>query len=315
MPLQSAGVAAFGAEFIQVLPALHSLVISGCEIDCDSGVALAGCIKSHAAHLNGQLIITENSLVPAASKRCGDDSTAAIVGALTGPRVDISELDFHNVGAGEKTVLAVANLLERHSALSHLILDSTRFTVDTMTIFVDALKGSCVQELSICNCSLNSDRVEQLFAMIADNHTLTTLDVSDNAIDDKRLALLGEALQTNNTLRSVSVSGSSNTFGGKGVIALAERIVNNMSLQWLDMKFDLGVTNIKAGTEAVVKLLQNTKNVKLVVDARSMRDDGYVLGVDYPDAIQRRLFKFPLRNDVSESGRTLRGGAAVPYRL
>jgi hypothetical protein len=142
------------------------------------------------------------------------------------------------------------------------------------------------------------------------------LDVSCNSIDDRGLEVLAQALRNNATLQSMSMD--MNKHGGRGVAAIAKSLEHNMCLRFLDVRFSHAATNIKAGTEKVIELLQTTKNDNLIVDARIIQRalgaaDYYVLGLAYPDDVQRRLFGFPLRSDVCESGRTLRGGPAVRY--
>jgi hypothetical protein len=164
MPLQSAGVEAFDECFASILPTLRSLEMDGCEIDRDSAFVLAKQIKQHAASVLNRVVIIEGAKQDA-TKRCGDDSAAAIVDALAAPR----ELILCNVGARETTVQAVANVLLRQSSLTRLILDSTRFTTDSMATLADALKGSSASELSLSGCNLNSDVVHPLFDSIKDN--------------------------------------------------------------------------------------------------------------------------------------------------
>jgi len=184
-----------------------------------------------------------------------------------------------------------------------------------MATLAAALRGSSVSELSLSGCNLNSDVVHPLFDSIKDNSKLMALDVSCNSIDDRGLEVLAQALRNNATLQSMSMDW--NKHGGRGVAAIAKSLEHNMCLRFLDVRFALGATNIKAGTEMVIELLQTTKNDKLIVDARIIQRgnsvDYYVLGLAYPDDVQRRLFGFPLRSDVCESGRTLRGGPAVRY--
>ncbi|NXC45298.1 DRC5 protein, partial [Penelope pileata] len=131
----------------------------------------------------------------------------------------------------DKTKLLVRNLLD-HPSLVELNL-SHNLIGDKGTQAVSKLiNHSKLEILDLCNNQIRHEGAQALAQALAENHTLTSLNLRLNCVEDKGGEALGRALLTNTTLKSIHLG--SNMLGEQTAVLFSQALARNSTLTWIN---------------------------------------------------------------------------------
>ena len=164
-----------------------------------------------------------------------------------------------------------------HPSLKRLFMVNVGISSVSAPFLADMLEESSLRELCLCENDLEDEGVSALVTSIAQNKTLRRLDLRSNGISDKAaLSLQGmlvartslsALILSNNNIDDLGVTAisrglahpscnletldlSQNSFGSKGVFALARMLRNNKMMKNLNLSFnafgDQGATTLAA---------------------------------------------------------------------
>ena len=155
--------------------------------------------------------------------------TMALAGAiLHGCSITRLHLSSIKLGAAGTKVLAGA-IAEMDARRQHLLQRQGG-------IVVAAIKPPAIEHLHLSNISMKEQGVVNLSSMIVSNSSLQVLNLSNNEIDDKHMAILSQGLAQNKRIPLVSIFLSFNKVTCAGVECLMNAIWGSPSLK--QMKLD-----------------------------------------------------------------------------
>lgn len=149
----------------------------------------------------------------------------AILHGCSLTRLHLSSID---LGAAGTKVLAGA-IAEMDARRQHLLQRQGG-------IVVAAIKPPAIEDLHLSNISMKAQGVVTLSSMIVSNSSLQVLNLSNNEIDDKHMAILSQGLAQNKRIPLVSIFLSFNKITCAGVECLMNAIWGSPSLK--QMKLD-----------------------------------------------------------------------------
>jgi Leucine-rich repeat (LRR) protein len=94
-----------------------------------------------------------------------------------------------------------------------------------------------ITELNLRNCFLKKQMVQDIFTAVKYNHTLTSLDLSSNAMGDDAIRALPDVLGLNSILKTLVLQDVD--IGNVGAKCLAMALESNSTLEILDVSFNL----------------------------------------------------------------------------
>jgi len=157
-------------------------------------------------------------------------------------------------------------------------IDISKIDINKITyrITLSALKfilnffAKTLNEFKNLNLGIKKEEIKDLVDILNTNATITTLDISNNAIGNAGAQALAEALKGNTTLTILNFS--DNQIGDVGVIALANVLKENNTLTKLDIsRNNVGYDGAKALAEA---LKGNTTLTTLDISRNLIGDAG-----------------------------------------
>lgn len=263
----------------------NSLNLYGCNFDSVTGLDLADLFRTNStitylnltyarlSYSNVQSFAdalksntTLSSLVFAAGKESGDDSTQTLADMLkTNSTLTYLDLGASAIGDegitsladalvvnstlislnlaynnwGDGGLQAMAKMLKTNTALAYLNLDDnvlademTQLTNKSVMALGNALAvNTTLTSLSLCRIRLGVDGALALGQALSANTTLTYLNISFNDFGDSGVLAVADALTMNNTLTSLDIG--VNDIGDAGFKALARALTVNNSITTL----------------------------------------------------------------------------------
>ena len=263
---------------------------------------------------------------------------------------DLNSLTLHKVKVNSKLSVIVQSMIQS-GALKTLILDQVDITDDVEELFesisesgithlairnirvhpkyfsylFDCQKSNSVLEcLEVNRCGLCSETAHSLAGLISSAKNLTTLDVSENNIDEVDVeALTTYGLQSNASLKKLIFS--HNPIGDAGAAILADWLCENCTLQSLSivdceiwgsgcksfgraLRQMRGIRNLVVDSEfenyagvVLESMKWNMSLLKLRIHGLFDRDDPKWQQVDFYLKLNRSKRRFLLEGDVSAS--------------
>ena len=166
------------------------------------------------------------------------------------------------------------NDAKRESNIEKLVLEGEDpFTISDLK----ALTTTCIQSsrvslksLSIVNCNVGDEHLKLLAHGLADNQTITSLDMSFNLISDFGICDLIDGLFINITLKRLTLS--HNNIGNVGCVYLSDLLLGNVSLKRLDISYNrVGSDGAKSISKA---LCSNSLLKRLDLGHNNIGDEG-----------------------------------------
>ena len=257
------------ASALQKNRTLVDLDLWECDIDSDGACQLASALCTN--HTLQALSLANNSI--------GVKGAAALIELLrtnqTLVNLDLMECDIDSDGACQ-----LASTLCTNHTLQKLNLENNPIGVKGATAFADMLRTNhTIVSLWLSDCDIKSDVACELASALCANDTLHDFNLRDNPIGFKGAAAfadmlkinhtlvvglglggcnidsngachLANALCTNNTLQKLWLN--RNPIGDKGAAALADMLLTNKSLKFLNLQFD-----DSRGEEGIQKLIDS----------------------------------------------------------
>ena len=140
-----------------------------------------------------------------------------------------------------------------------------------------ALTTTCIQStrvslksLSIVNCNVGDEHLKLLAHGLADNQTVTSLDMSYNLISDFGICDLIDGLFINITLKRLTLS--HNNIGDVGCVYLSDLLLGNVSLKKIDISYNRVGSD---GAKSLSKALCSNSLLKILdLGCNNIGDEG-----------------------------------------
>lgn len=148
---------------------------------------------------------------------------------------------------------ALAAVLKEARSLKKLIFKHFNpLTPESMCRLADGLKNAVVlSSLRISDCHIGPECALSLFNALAENNTITHLDLRNNKLESAGAAFASALLKRNNVVKSMFLAG--NNLADEGFVALATGLKNNSTLTKLVLcKNNAGELGMSAILEAVI---------------------------------------------------------------
>ena len=245
----------------------------------------------------------------------GKGGAVEVLKCLYHHKIPLEKLDFRNTDAGEEDCAQIALLarilldlnisnsslssnsiatimkgLLQHSTIQTLDISDSHLSEENCVSVGSLLQQSECQlrELWISECYISGEGAVHLGTGLTHNHSLTTLDISDNPIGDIGAAALGDMMRSNTVLTTLCMEKcgitsegcvqlaaglienttiqelwlNCNHFGVEGSRAISEVIEKNKSLQWLWLDGD---ESLEEGVDSILHSLQKNSTLEYVI--------------------------------------------------
>ena len=267
-------------------------------------------------------VVPNLSKLKALSLGCnGKGGAVEVLKCLYHHKIPLEELDLSKTDVGEEDCALIA-LLTR-TLLDLKITDNSLSSNSIATIMEGLLQHNIIQTLNIYDshlseencvslgtllqqsecqlrmlwirrCDIGGEGAVHLGTGLTNNHSLTTLDISDNPIGDIGAAALGDMIRSNTVLTALHMNKcgitsegcvqlaaglienttiqtlwlSGNHVGVEGARAISEVIEKNKTLQLLWMEGD---ESLEEGVDSIIHSLQNNTTLQYVSLSRKYR--------------------------------------------
>jgi len=157
--------------------------------------------------------------------------------------VTVTTLDVSWTGLGDDNGCALVRILP-YSRVMHLNLCGAYIGNETVQVLATVLNGTSLTHIDLsCN---NISGLYELSRALAQNTTVTSLDLQANAIGDDGVVLLAQALGINTSLTRLNLDG--NEIGATGARALIALLVTNPTLTELTVMDNNDISGADAAT-------------------------------------------------------------------
>ena len=136
------------------------------------------------------------------------------------------ELNLRENKIGSGGAIAMGNCLKQNTTVQYLYISTNEIDVDGARSLADGLKeNSTLRELRLSSNIFSADGTIAIFAALKVNKTLNTLGMDESGkLDVDAIALIGDALQQNHDLASLSLSRNQiDEEGGRALLAALKR--------------------------------------------------------------------------------------------
>lgn len=156
--------------------------------------------------------------------------------ALT-PHKNLSYLDISgNTMDGEKAIIALRDFLSSHNTIKTLHLINLQIPEEFLGIIASGLaQNKSLTTLNLSRNKINAISAEALSEALNLNSCLSTLTLSDCGLSDSALSILFTSLSKNKSLETLALS--DNIFEKKAAYALKDHLPNHKMLKKLDLSW------------------------------------------------------------------------------
>ena len=149
-----------------------------------------------------------------------------------------------------------------HGSLFHLELRDVRIEHNLLMRLIEGLESNtCLEELTLEHCGIDSTDVEGLSKLVANNNVLRSLSLSSNNLDGESIGVLSEiGLRENKSLRKLILS--CNPIGDVGAKHLTKLLISNPTIQSLSL-VDCEIWS--KGCTSIARGLAKMKGLKILI--------------------------------------------------
>lgn len=158
---------------------------------------------------------------------------------LASPIHTVQYLNLTNTNCMDEGSIAIANALTCNKAIITLHLEFNYIGNKGICALMHALKhfNRTLQHINLAYNHFDIERITSAaHALIQNNTSTTTVQLSKHAVMDQGIACIADMLQTNTSLTSVQLS--KNAITDEGIACIAEMLRTNTSLVSLDMSYN-----------------------------------------------------------------------------
>ena len=159
-----------------------------------------------------------------------------------------------------------------------------RSSPDIPSLLIPALlKIRSVYTISVQRTTIKPDVIHSFSSQLSNNHTLTSLYITDDSIDDEGVTALAQSLKCNTTLRHLQLSDNQGITSAS-VQSLLELIHTNNTITSLELKHNNIDTN---GILVLVESLKTNKTLeRMYLDSKHKQA---IISLPYYKTIENRL--------------------------
>ena len=248
----------------QLINELNTLDLSWNKLDSKSCSVLSHLIP-HVPRLKTLILYSNHDI--------GKGRAVPLITSLT-PHDSLEELELDSTGIGVEDCRALTELLSSSTNLKELDISRNYLSPEAIELIISGLHHNTTLKKLNMSCSYFSPKnTISLASVLRTNHTLYILNLSLCNIDSDGACELASALCTNITLCELYLS--ANLFGDKEVTAFEELLLNNWSLNCLDLQ---GSSISEKGTQKLVDSLTHNRLVSLYLpeECRSFVEESEV---------------------------------------
>ena len=243
---------------IQILQQLKKLEFGSNELDGPALNTFCGAIPN-LTHLQ-ELTLYRNSI--------GKGGAEEFLKCLHHYKTPLKYLNLMDTGVGEEDCAQLALLID----LEVLVTCDNGLSSNSVASLSSLLQQSVCQlrQLSISGCGICGEGAVHLGTGLANNHSLTTLEMGDNPIRDIGAAALGNMIRDNTVLEELYIYNCEIT--SQGFVQLAAGLISNASLKTLNL---YGNQCGMKGAKAISNMLEENETLQeLVLDHDESLEEG-----------------------------------------
>ena len=199
--------------------------------------------NSHLLHLNlwssfsdsaslialSKVLATRNTLTDLGLQDCSLGAEGAgILSEVLKTNTALKRLDISKNSLGSKGIEKLSDALKTNTTLAELILFDNLFSAEDIVVFFKALKiNTSLKKVDFMSC-FNVINLDTLFKELAENTTLTHMNLSVNEISSRHVEALCHMIKTNTTLEEIDLS--SNEISPEDTKKIYEALKTNTTL-------------------------------------------------------------------------------------
>lgn len=269
-------------KLLKSYPSLNTLNITDCKFGGDFELEYIEICQKNPSLTNLEFRNTSG-------KRNVHDSLFSVVSKLP---IHIRSLTLDNI-LSKDGVSAVLQVLQTRQQITSIDLSNNPFYTPQMTVLIKCLSSTYLEHINLTGCSVSDEQACLLFAALAENQTVGSLNLSHNHISRPSVEHIAQFLHGNRNLTSLNLA--HNKLRRVDIIFSALSGTNQKELQVLNLE-DNKIGH--ASVYALCKFLQYNHSLTdlNLANNKFREDDGKMILMALPQNRTLQQFKLSRTN-------------------